>query len=173
MQVSESLCTAGSPASLSAYELNLCAKRALRTGRELAGLTRVQLARCLGHADERTVRAWEDEDSTSHFPVHALMHPDFPEKVRAFVLAEIARVSGSQEPTGADTVEEALCAHQRAAGQFVTGMGTAVLRGRLTSDGARQALQLVEKDVTTGQVAARLLRRRVQTGGHAAAGGAR
>lgn len=161
----------GTAAAPSPYELNLAAKHALRTGREVHGFSRAQIARCLGHADERMVRAWEDEDSTSHFPVMALMHPAFPEKVRAFVLAEIARVSGAQEPTGADSAEEALCAHQRASGQFVTGMGTAIMRGRLTSDGAAQALRLVERDVDTGLVAARLLRRRVVTGAHAAAKG--
>lgn len=163
-----SLSTAAAP---SLFELNLAAKSALRTGREVHGYSREQIARCLGHADARMVRAWEDEDSTSHFPVMALMHPAFPAQVRAFVLAEIARVSGTQEPTGADSAEEALLAHQRAAGQFVTGMGTAVLRGRLTSEGAAQALRLVERDVDTGLVAARLLRRRVVTGAHAAAKG--
>lgn len=167
--MSASLCTAVP----TAFELNLSAKRALRTGRELHGFSRMQIAKCLGHADDRLVRAWEDEDSSNHFPVMALMHPSFPEPVRAFVLAEIARVSGTAEPTGADTAEAALMALQRAAGQFITAMGTTVLCGRLTSQGAAQGVVLVENILKTGAVAAKWLRRRVSTGGHAAAGGAR
>lgn len=171
--MTSALCTAdGAPLDPHvSFDLNLAAKHALMVGRKTAGLSRAQLARCLGHADERLVRTWEDEISTTHFPVDALFHPHFPEKIRAFVLAEMARVAGTQEPTGADSVEEALCAHQRASGQFITGMGTAIMRGRLTSDGAAQALRLVERDVDTGLVAARLLRRRVVTGAHAAAKG--
>jgi hypothetical protein len=171
--MTSALCTAaGAPLNpLVNFDLNLCAKHALSVGRKTAGLSRAQLARCLGHADERLVRTWEEEGSTTHFPVDALFHPHFPEKIRAFVLAEMARVAGTQEPTGADSAEEALLAHQRAAGQFVTGMGTTMLRGRLSSEGAAQALRLVENDISTGQVAARLLRRRVVTGSHPAVGG--
>ncbi len=147
-------------------EINLCAKRALRTGRELHGLSRMQVARCLGHADDRLVRAWEDEDSANHFPVMALMHPNFPDEIRAFVLAEIARVSGNGEPLGADTAESALMALQRAVGQFVTWTGTIVLGGRLTSQVAAQGLIVVENIAKTGAVAAKWLRRRVSTGEH-------
>ena len=48
----------------------------------------------------------------------------------------------------------------------------ALMVGRkITSEGAQQALRLVERLVDTGLVAARLLRRRVVTGAHAAAKG--
>lgn len=151
------------------YDDAVAAKHMLRDAREAHGLSRAQVARGLGHLDDRTVRAWEDEDASSHFPVAALLNPGLPDDMFEFVVEKVRKARGSAEPLGADTPQEALLALVRDVGQYTVWTGTVGLAGA-NAKTAPQGLQIVEKLLRSGTVAARFLRRAI-TGQHATAKG--
>lgn len=154
------------------FDRTLAAKRALRNAREARGYSRAQLARLLGHEDDRLVRAWEDEEAANHVPVAALMHPELPPDMFEFIVEKVREARGDAGPLGADSPQEALLALQRSAGQYVTWTGTVGLAA-VGAKTAPQGLQIVETLLKNAGIAARFLRRAV-TGAHAhARGGAR
>ena len=154
------------------FDRVIAAKRAFRNAREAHKLSRYQLARLLGHDSERLLRAYEDEDADNNPPIAVLMHPDFPAEMFEQIVEKVREARGEKPPVGPDTIQGALLALQRSAGQYVTWTGTVGL-GAASPRSAPQGLQLVETIAKNAAVAARFLIRAI-TGAHAAAkGGAR
>jgi predicted transcriptional regulator len=147
------------------------AKRIFRNAREARGLSRTQLARMLGYESERLLRAYEDEDAENNVPVAALMHPDLPAEMFEQIVEKIRQARGEDEPLGADTPADAMCALERSVGQFIVWKGTVGLAA-VSARTAPQGLQIVETLKKNAGIAVRFLSRAI-TGSHVAARGAR
>ncbi len=157
---------------LTNYDRAILAKRIFRNAREARCLSRAQIARMLDHESERLVRAYEDEDADNNVPISALRHPALPAEMFEQIIEKIRQARGEEEPLGADSPADAICALERAVGQFVTWKGTVGLAA-VNARTAPQGLRIIETMAKSAGIAARFLRRAI-TGAHAAAkGGAR
>ncbi len=149
----------------------LAAKRIFRDAREERQLSRQQMARMQNHADDRLVRAWEDEDAANHTPLAALLPEEVPDEFVESVFEKIRKARGQREALGANSPLEALCAVQRDGAQFMTWMATAGIALGVSAKTASQCVMLLEKLQRSIAVALRFMRR--VTGAHAAAKGGR
>jgi len=146
------------------FTLAMLAKRALRIGREMHGISRMQIARALGHVDDKLVRAWEEEGRSNHVPLWVLMHPNFPASLRAYLLSEAARIAGEAPPHGAESPEAQSMVALRFVGQFISTLSATMADARISADDAAQLLIIGEKTATALIALCARLRQRASTG---------
>lgn len=164
--------TLASARPLTPWELALLVKALLRRALALYDVSHAQLARLLGLESTARVDAALSDARDNQVPLWWFAHPGFPAQVRAHVFEELTRAT-AREPAAADTPERQLRVALSRVGHFVTIAAATVDESRFTADTAAQLLRVVDGAIGALSGLAARLRQRTNTGGHAAAGGAR
>lgn len=162
-------------ASLTPWDFALLVKASARRALALYDVSHAQLARLLGLESTARVDAALSDARDNQVPLWWFAHPAFPPQVRAHVFEELTRAT-SREPCAAETPERQLGVALGRVGHFIT-IASATLdearATRLSAESAAQLLRVVDGAVGALSGLAARLRQRTDTGGHAAAGGAR
>lgn len=155
--------------ALSNMDRALLAKRIIRDSREERSFSRQQMGRMQNHANDRLVRAWEDEDAPNRPPIEMLLAEDVPDEYVESVFEKIRKARGAPHPLGADSTRESLLAVLRDGSQYATWMATGGIVRAVTASTVPQGIKLLERLHNSTAVALRFMRR--ITGAHTAAKG--
>lgn len=164
--------TLASAHPMTPWELALLVKGLLRRALALYDVTHAQLAQRLGLESTARVDAALSDARDNAVPLWWFAHPRFPEQVRAHVFEELRRLT-EREPPAADTPERQLRVAFLRVSQFAATAAATLLEddARLTPESAAQVLRVVDGTIASLSGLALRLRRRVETGGYAAAKG--